>query len=248
MIPWGALVALAGQATSGIMSAINNKKQREQDAERTAKQEAYYRSKANENPLTNSANQQVINQYDRSAEKQIDTAKNVAKITGATPEYGQAVQQSIAEGRAALMGSIAGKASQREDTYENKAEAVREAKDARDADRLAQRQQTYANLAANAANAFGGILDSYSTKVSEGKEISSPANKKISTPIASNKELSKVGVTPNVPVTDGKVQMPKIDATTLAKSATDGNKPSYQLAQEERMRKLANTMGYLPKL
>ena len=162
MFPWAAMISLAGTAASGIMSAINNKKaQQEADAE-YARQQAYNQAKANENPLSRSENQQVLNQYDRDSQRQIETARNVAAITGATPEYSLAVQKGVAEGRANLMGNIAAGASERKDKYEAAAESARQAKATADQERRAARNETFANLASNAANAFGSIVNAYS--------------------------------------------------------------------------------------
>lgn len=59
------------------------------------------------------------------------------------------------------MGSMAAGASQRADYYEAKGEQARHQKAIDDQERRAARNQTYANLAANAASAAGAIMDSY---------------------------------------------------------------------------------------
>ena len=161
VFPFGAIVALAGQAASGIMSARNNKgMQQTADAE-AARQQAYYEAKANENPLSRSENARLLAQYDRKAQQQTDAARGVAAITGTTPEYTLGVQKAVAEGRADLMGGMAAEASERKDKYEDKAETARHKKVLDDQERRAARNTTYANLAANAASAAGSIMDSY---------------------------------------------------------------------------------------
>ncbi len=162
MFPWGVIVGLAGQAISGISSVFNNKKtQSVADAE-AARQEAYYNAQAMQDPLTRSENAKLLAQYDRKAKQQVDNAQGVATITGATPEYGVAVQKAVAEGRANLMSGMASEAIKRRDKYEDKAEKARYEKVLDDQKRRAERNQTYANLAANAARAAGSIIDSYS--------------------------------------------------------------------------------------
>lgn len=154
---WSAILGLAGTAASGIMSAINNRKaKQEQDAE-AARQEAYYTAKANENPLARSENQQLLGQYDRQAQQQIENARGVAAITGATPEYGLAVQKSVAEGRANLMGNMAAGASARKDQFESAAEGVRHQHSMDEIARRQQRNETFAALAGNAANMVGSL-------------------------------------------------------------------------------------------
>ena len=161
MFPWGAIVGLAGQAVSGVASAFNNKRtQAAADAE-AARQDAYYNARANESPLSRSENMALLGQYDREAKQQIENARNMATITGATPEYGVAVQKAVADGRADLMSGMSVEASKRADKYEDKAESVRHQKVLYDQARRAARNQTYANLAANAASAAGSIIDSY---------------------------------------------------------------------------------------
>ena len=161
MFPWGALVGLAGQAVSGIASAFNNRKMQQQADAEAARQKAYYEAKANENPLSRSENQHLLGQYDRDAQQQIENARGVAAITGATPEYGLAVQKGVAEGRANLMGQMAAGASARKDYFEQKGEEGAHQKALDDQARRAERNQTYANLAANAASAAGSIIDAY---------------------------------------------------------------------------------------
>lgn len=161
MIPWGAIISLAGTAASGIMSKINNDKMENDQEAEYARQQAYYAAKAAENPLSRSENQRVLRQYDRDAQRQIENARNVAAITGATPEYGLAVQKNVAQGRADLMGNISAGASERADKYNENLETARQQQSAARLARMQQRNETFANLAANAANSFGSIVDSY---------------------------------------------------------------------------------------
>ena len=163
MFPWGAIIGLAGQAVSGVLSTINNKKaQREADAE-AAREQAFYEAKANENPLSRSENQHLLGQYDRNAQQQIENARGVAAITGATPEFSTAVQKGVAEGRADLMGQMAAGASQRADRLNTEKRRASRGKYYEDMQRRAARNSTYAALAGNAASAVGSIMDGYST-------------------------------------------------------------------------------------
>lgn len=162
--PWGAIVGLAGQAVSGIASAMNNRKMQQAADAETARQVASNEAKAYENPLSRSENQQAMAQYDRTSKQQLENARGVATITGATPEYALGVQKGIADGRAELMGGIAEGASAQKDKYLDKAEKAKEQKFADDQERRLARDTTYANLAANAASAAWSIIDSYATK------------------------------------------------------------------------------------
>jgi hypothetical protein len=164
-IGWGTIMALAGQAASGVMSALNNKKQQNNADAEAARQNAYYEGKANENALSRSENRALLGQYDRKAKQQIENARNMATITGATPEYGLSVQKAVADGRADLMSSMSSEASKRKDEFDNLAETATHQKATDDQAQLAARQETYANLASNAAQSFGSILDSYRTPV-----------------------------------------------------------------------------------
>ena len=180
MFPWGAIVGLAGQAVSGVASVFNNKRtQSAADAE-AARQEAYYNAQAMQDPLTRSENARLLAQYDRKAQQQVDNAQGVAAITGATPEYTLAVQKAVADGRADLMGGMAAEASERRDKYEDKAEEARHQKVLDDQERRAARNQTYANLAANAASAAGSIIDSYSSPNHNRNRDWTPMDKAVS--------------------------------------------------------------------
>ena len=164
VFPWGAIVGLAGQAVSGIASARNNRKMQQAADAETARQVASNEAKAYENPLARSENQQAMAQYDRTSKQQLENARGVATITGATPEYALGVQKGIADGRAELMGGIAASASAQKDKYLDAAEKAKEQKFEDDQARRAARNTTYANLAANAASAAGSIIDSYISK------------------------------------------------------------------------------------
>ena len=164
VFPWGAIVGLAGQAVSGIASARNNRKMQQAADAEAARQVASNEAKAYENPLARSENQQAMAQYDRTSKQQLENARGVATITGATPEYALGVQKGIADGRAELMGGIAASASAQKDKYLDAAEKAKEQKFEDDQARRAARNTTYANLAANAASAAGSIIDSYISK------------------------------------------------------------------------------------
>lgn len=197
MFPWGTIVGLAGQAVSGIASAYNNKRtQQAADAE-SEYQQAYYNAKANEDPLARSENARLLNEYDRKAQQQVDNAQGIATITGATPEYMLGVQKGVADGRAKLMGTMAGEASERKDKYEDKAETARHQKVLDDQERRAARNTTYANLAANAASAAGAIIDSYQPKPLQETvaPLQTPQQPKIETatpPTTLDKEVDKM--------------------------------------------------------
>lgn len=161
MIPWGAIISLAGTAASAMMSKKNNEKIENEQENEYARQQAYYAAKAAENPLSRSENQHVLRQYDRDAQQQIESARNVAAITGATPEYSLAVQKNIAQGRADLMGDISSGASERADKFNNSLETSRQQQSDARISRMQQRNESFSSLAANAANTFGSLVGSY---------------------------------------------------------------------------------------
>ena len=155
----GIVFSALGTAASGLMSYFNNKKAQQQADAEAARQQAYYEAKANENPLSRSENQHLLGQYDRQAQQQIENARGVAAITGATPEYSLAVQKAVANGRADLMGNMAAEASERADKYNQLGEQARHQKAMDDQARIAARNETFANLAANAANIVGSSFE-----------------------------------------------------------------------------------------
>lgn len=178
MFPWASLISLAGQGIGGIMSAVSARKEKQAADAEAARQQAHYEAKANEDALSRSENRQLLSEYDRKAQKQVETAKNVAAITGATPEYGLAVQKAVAEGRADLMGDITAGDSARKDKYEQLAEGVRHDKAVADIQREAAKQESYANIIANSASAFGSMLGGYKAgDPSKAPEKSTPTKK-----------------------------------------------------------------------
>ena len=161
MIPLGTIVSLAGQAASGIMSVVNNKRVARKEDSEYARQQAEYAARENENPLSRSESRAALNAYDKSAEQQVETARNVSKITGATPEYSLAMQKAAQEGRGNVVSGIAADASMRADKARNLVEGSRQEQAKAELARMQARNETYANIAGNAANAFGSILDGY---------------------------------------------------------------------------------------
>lgn len=154
----GGLVGLAGNIVSGAMSASNNKKMEREQQQMYAQRRAKYEAMANEDPLARSEVQAATRQYDRDAERQIENARNVAAITGATPEYGLAVQKGVAEGKANLLSGVTANASARKDQYTQMADDVAQQAQQAQLQMDAARNETYANLAKNAANAAQSII------------------------------------------------------------------------------------------
>ena len=170
MIPWAAILSLAGTAASGVMSAINNKRSQQESDARAAADKAHYEAEAAQNPLSTSASRAAIGQYDRDAQKQVETARGVAAIKGATPEYSLGVQKGVAEGRANLLSNIAAGASAREDRMKEKAQEVVRNKYAEDQARHEARNQTYANLLANSASSLSSLLNGFGGEDTQATE------------------------------------------------------------------------------
>lgn len=168
------------------MSAVSARKEKQAADAEAARQQAHYEAKANEDALSRSEKRQLLSEYDRKAQKQVETAKNVAAITGATPEYGLAVQKAVAEGRAELMGDITAGNSARKDKYEELAEGVRHDKAVADIQREAAKQESYANIIANSASAFGSMLGGYKAQA----PAEQPAD------VDNNEEKKATGVVP----------------------------------------------------
>ena len=209
MFPLGALIGLGGQLAGGVMSIINNRNiQKQADAE-AARQQAHYAAKENENPLARSEVQHLLGQYDRASQQQIENAKGVAAITGATPEFTTAVQKGVAEGRANLMGDVAAGASKRADYYNQLGEQAKHQKAMEDQERRLARNQTYAALAANAASAVGSIMDGYSPKKApaETAGVTPAEQRKI------NSSLAQIG--DKVKLEKGLLTSPGIDYEAL---------------------------------
>ena len=159
MAIWGALLSLAGTGLSAGLSAVNNKRAKQEQEDVFARQQAHLAAKGAEDPLARSEVQRALGQYDRDAQRQIENARNVSKITGATPEYSLAVQKNLTEGKADLMGNIAAGASERKDKYDALLEQSRLAQAAAQQEYRAQRNEQFANLAGNALSTFGSLVD-----------------------------------------------------------------------------------------
>lgn len=164
MFPWASLISLAGQGIGYALNAVNARKQEQAEQAEYARQIAAEEAKANEDILSRSENKRLLAEYDRKAKDQVETARNVAAITGATPEYSAAVQEAVAEGRADLMGDMVAGASARKDKADAAIEQIRRNKSASDLARMEAKNQSYANLIANSASAFGSLVGGYKSK------------------------------------------------------------------------------------
>ena len=153
------------------MSILNNRRMQQEADQEAAREQAFYDAKANENPLSRSENQHILGQYDRQAQQQVETARNIAAIKGSTPEFSAAVQKGVAEGRANLMGQMAAGASARKDRFDMMGEMARHRKAQEDMQRRLDRNNTYAALAGNAASAVGAIMDGYGTPKAKAPQL-----------------------------------------------------------------------------
>lgn len=154
---WGTIIGLAGTAASGIMSAINNKRIADAEERESARKKNFYLAQANENPLERSENAALLGQLDRRLNEQNETAAAKSKIIGGTPEANVATQKATATAYADAVSDIAaGESARRDNAMENYNKAEGEAAEKR-IERMAKRGETYANLAANAANAAKGL-------------------------------------------------------------------------------------------
>lgn len=213
----GLLLSLAGTGLSAGLSAINNKKAREAQQAESARREAHYEAKANENPLSRSENQHLLGQYDRNAQQQIENARSMAAIKGATPEYAAAVQKGVAEGRANLMGQMSAGASARADKYEEMAEGARQEAAANEQAYHAQRNEQYANLAGNALSAFGSLASASmgggeSAELNPNHESIRGANAAVDQLNEQAKLKTAQGVTVTAPPTTAEQELAKIRA------------------------------------
>lgn len=217
MFPLGALIGLGGLAVSSALSTVNNRKQQQDADAEAARQKAYYDAKANENPLSRSEVQHVLGQYDRAAQQQIENARGVAAITGATPEFAAAVQKGVAEGRANLMGNVAAGASRRADYYNMLGEQAQHQKALEDQQRRYERNQTYAALAANAASAVGSIMDGYSAKKAPAFDPNHESIKEADAAVAEmNNKAKTQGVQVSASPTNIQQEQAKIDSGLAA--------------------------------
>jgi len=186
-------IANAGLAIGSTVKNWLDQKKKDAIAKKEADRAyAENMARAYEDPMSNSANQQVINQYDRDAKKQIENARNVAAITGATPEYGLAVQKAVAEGKSNLLGNIAAGASDRKDKYLDKASDVKSQYAAYQQEQAAAAQESAMNGLINAGNAIGSVVDSISATP---KATAAPtAAKKVKAEVMKGKSKLKTGM------------------------------------------------------
>lgn len=189
----GLLLSLLGKGVSSALSIKNNREAREAQQAESARREAHYEAKKNENPLSSSVNQYLLGQYDRDALQQITNARNMANIISATPEYAAAVQKGVAEGRANLMGQMSADASARADKYDEKAEEARQEAAANEQAYHAQRNEQYGNLEGNALSDFGSLAGaSMSGGESGGQTEIDPNNSSIQEGNAAVQNMNKI--------------------------------------------------------
>lgn len=173
MIPWGAIIGLAGQVASGIMSSKNNREAREMQQQQYEQQRAYLTAKMNEDPLKRSENVSLLNRFDRDAKEEMDKVDATGKILGATPEYSLAARKQIAGAKQDLMSGILEGESARRDKLQDSINTLDTNKAKADLAMHTAMQEQYANLAANAASAAGSLIDGMGYGKSSGSGSSS---------------------------------------------------------------------------
>lgn len=188
----GAALGAAGTVAGNIMSIINNRKAEAANRAEAARQQAYYNARANEDPLSKTSNQKLLNQYDRTARKQIKDARNVAAITGATPEFTLAIQDSVAQGRADLMGNMAANQDLVQEKALEQAELARQNLATQQQAIYANRDKAYANLVTNAANAATSLINGMQPK----KDDNNIENSNLVTKATKAINLLKYGMQP----------------------------------------------------
>jgi hypothetical protein len=213
----GAILGAAGNVASGVMSIINKRKQMQEQGAESARQQAYYDSKANEDPLSKASSQRLMSQYDRKAQEQMQKAQGVAAITGATPEYTLAVQKGVAEGRAELMGDIAANAEATQEKALEQSEKARQEAAQNRLKMLAEQNQSFANLAANAGNAANAMINAAQPK-KVTSEIVSDDGAKASDNAAEVSSVEKASTGQATASSAGNV---KASGTSNAKPITD---------------------------
>lgn len=221
MIPWATIISAGAQLYGGIKSAINNRQQQANADAEAARQQAFYNAEAAANPLSRSENQYLLGKFDRDSQRAVERARAVGAITGATPEYGLAVQKGVADARANMMGQMSAGASQRSDRFRLYGERAAHQKAAEDQQRLAARQETYANLVQNASTAFGNIMAAYQpakpnvnktgAAVVENKPVAYTTGQSLSTIGTSEVFNPVVADTSGLEIQERLLTLPKID-------------------------------------
>lgn len=164
MFPWAAIVGLAGQAASGILSANANRKAQQRADEEYARQKAFYETQMYQDPLQRSENQALLGALKRQLDEQNEQAVAVSKITGATPEMQVAMNQNAANAYGNAVGNMMAGESARREEYAEKLNKAYNDKANADIARWNDRQQSFANIASNAANMFTTLLSGYKGK------------------------------------------------------------------------------------
>ena len=155
---WATLIGVAGTAASGLLSMINNKNMEAKEEAEAARKQAYYARRANEDAMTRSENANIIGTLDRKAKERADQSAAKNKIVGGTPEMEVADKKTTSKLYADAIGGIASAESARRDKMLDSLETSRDKAFENEMKRMERRNDTYAALAANAANAAKGMM------------------------------------------------------------------------------------------
>jgi len=154
----GLVTSLAGTAASGIGSLLSNRRQQQNLLDDKAKSDAYYMRQLSQDPTKRSENAAVLRQLDLKNKELQRTNEAKNTIMGATPEMSIAQKQTTANSYADALSNLASLASQRTDLLSKEQyQDNQRFQQQRDNLELA-RKQTYANIAANAANLGASAL------------------------------------------------------------------------------------------
>lgn len=168
---WTEILTSLATIGSGVMSALNNKKMESSQSSETARRTALYEREANQNPLFDPANAELLGTLDRKLHGMNETAAAKTKVTGGTQEQAVANQKANAAGYANAVSAIASNASS------TRAKAMENLEKSHEADFAARqkfaddRNATYKNLFENAANAASGMADFGGMRKNGGSDI-----------------------------------------------------------------------------
>ncbi len=148
---------MASLMFSGIMSARNNTAMEQNDRKEYARRRAAYLSQATSNPMYNPKTAEVVNEANRAFDQRQKTSHARNTVLGGTPERELAEQKQNTEAYADIIGNVAaGEQVARDKALENLELNEQKAYEQENQRRI-DRNATYANLAANAANALGNL-------------------------------------------------------------------------------------------
>ena len=172
----GAATGLAGTIFGGIKGAKQRKKQEDVLNRQFSQNEELFNRQYYQDIMNRSDTANLLKSYRDTLKERNKAQRNMATVTGATPEAIAAQKKINADAYGNVMSGIAAQSSQLKDNAIDRYSNMSNYLMGKKSDMYAQRAQNYANLAANSADMLTNSVQNLGGSIEKYKENKTLSN------------------------------------------------------------------------